>query len=122
MTSLCVPALISDADRLISRRRENPRSRCFIALAWSRHVAFVPYFAVAGSGRHRGPTEPSSETLRGVGQCYALSPAQVRIAWTLSLAPHMLAIPGTGNVEHLEQNVAAGAITLLPDDIQLLNG
>jgi aryl-alcohol dehydrogenase-like predicted oxidoreductase len=34
----------------------------------------------------------------------------------------MLAIPGIGNVEHLEQNVAAGAITLLPDDIQLLNG
>ncbi|MEV0898401.1 aldo/keto reductase [Actinoplanes sp. NPDC049802] len=36
----------------------------------------------------------------------------MRLAWTLHQGRHVLAIPGTGDVAHLEENVAAGAIRL----------
>jgi aryl-alcohol dehydrogenase-like predicted oxidoreductase len=34
----------------------------------------------------------------------------------------VLAIPGTGNPAHLEENVAAGAIDLTPDEMDRLGG
>jgi aryl-alcohol dehydrogenase-like predicted oxidoreductase len=40
------------------------------------------------------------------------TPAQVGLAWLLHHAPNVLLIPGTANVDHLEQNVAAGAVVL----------
>jgi aryl-alcohol dehydrogenase-like predicted oxidoreductase len=44
----------------------------------------------------------------------------VRIAWTLALGSHVLAIPGTGDVAHLEQNVGAAALRLTEDDLEEL--
>jgi pyridoxine 4-dehydrogenase len=46
--------------------------------------------------------------------------AQIRLAWTLQPGPHVLAIPGTGNPEYLEANVAAGALRLRPEEMALL--
>lgn len=40
-----------------------------------------------------------------------MSAAQVRIAWTLSRGPHVLAIPGTSDAEHLAENLRAGELT-----------
>ena len=47
-------------------------------------------------------------------------PAQVRLAWTLQLGPHVLAIPGTGNPDHVEANVAAGALRLSAEKMRHL--
>ena len=41
-----------------------------------------------------------------------VTPSQVGLAWLLAHAPNTLLIPGTGSVEHLEENVAAGSIAL----------
>jgi pyridoxine 4-dehydrogenase len=49
-----------------------------------------------------------------------VSAARVRLAWTLHLGPHVLAIPGTGNPEHLEDNVAAGALRLSAEEVRRL--
>ena len=49
-----------------------------------------------------------------------MTPAQVRLAWTLQQGPHVLAIPGTGNPDHLAANVAAGALRLSPGEIARL--
>ena len=46
--------------------------------------------------------------------------AQVRLAWTLQTGPHMLAIPGTGDPQHLEANVAAGALRLEAEEMTRL--
>jgi diketogulonate reductase-like aldo/keto reductase len=46
--------------------------------------------------------------------------AQVRLAWTLQRGPHVLAIPGTGNPDHLTANVAAAALRLTPDEMTRL--
>ena len=45
--------------------------------------------------------------------------AQVRLVWTLQQGPHVLAIPGTGDPQHLEANVAAGALRLTPEEMAL---
>ena len=41
-----------------------------------------------------------------------LTPMQVGLAWLLKRAKNILPIPGTANVQHLEQNVAAAALQL----------
>jgi pyridoxine 4-dehydrogenase len=86
-----------------------------------RGVAYVPFFAIAGQGRETGagPAQDETEVL-AVAKAHGVSAAQVRLAWTLQLGPHVLAIPGTGNPDHLEDNVAAGALRLSPGDMRRL--
>ncbi|MEV5779452.1 aldo/keto reductase [Streptomyces sp. NPDC052287] len=79
-------------------------------------VAFVPFFAIAGSGREAGPAARDSETVYAVARAHEVSVAQIRLAWTLRQGPHVLAIPGTGDPDHLEQNMAAGNLRLSDDE------
>ena len=74
-------------------------------------IAFVPFFTIAGASRHDGPAA-GPPGLLSVAAAHDATPAQVRLAWTLQQGRHVLAIPGTGNVGHLEENVAAAAIRL----------
>ena len=55
-----------------------------------------------------------------IADSHGATPAQVRIAWTLAQGPHVLAIPGTGDPAHLEQNVAAASLRLTDDDLTVL--
>ncbi|GAA3770609.1 aldo/keto reductase [Streptomyces coacervatus] len=84
-------------------------------------VAFVPFFAVAGQGGARGASTAHDEEVLAVARAHDASPAQVRIAWTLHQGPHVLAIPGTGNPDHLAENVASGALRLTADELERLN-
>jgi aryl-alcohol dehydrogenase-like predicted oxidoreductase len=83
-------------------------------------IAFVPFFAIAGRGGHAGGTA-DTPAVREVAAAHDASPAQIRLAWTLHQAPNVLAIPGTGDPEHLAQNVAAGAIRLTHDELRALD-
>ncbi|MEH0819649.1 MULTISPECIES: aldo/keto reductase [Micromonospora] len=83
-------------------------------------IAFVPFFAIAGDGREAGGVA-TNEAVAAVARAHGATPAQVRIAWTLSRGPHMLAIPGTGNPDHLVENLAAGALRLSPEELAALD-
>jgi pyridoxine 4-dehydrogenase len=74
-------------------------------------IAFVPFFALAATGREAGGVI-DNEAVLAIARAHGATPAQVRIAWTLSRGPHVLAIPGTGNPDHLAENIAAGALGL----------
>ncbi|MFZ5747181.1 MAG: aldo/keto reductase [Pseudomonadota bacterium] len=41
-----------------------------------------------------------------------ITPAQLSLAWVLARAPHVVTIPGTRSIAHLEENVAAARLTL----------
>ncbi|MGW7378433.1 oxidoreductase [Streptomyces sp. NPDC054794] len=85
-------------------------------------IAFVPFYSLAGPGRTAGARNaPDSEELSSVARAHGASPAQIRLAWTLHRGPHVLPIPGTGDPAHLEENVAAGALRLTPEDLALLD-
>ncbi|MFI5973259.1 aldo/keto reductase [Streptomyces sp. NPDC051452] len=86
-----------------------------------RGIAFVPFYAVAGRAGERGTTTAHDEEVLSVADAHGVSPAQVRIAWTLHQGPHVLAIPGTGNPDHLGENVAAGALRLTKEELTRLD-
>ncbi len=93
----------------------------------ARHgVAFVPFFAIAGGGQVSGREQADRDravaaAAERVAAEHGVRPAQVRLAWTLHKGPNVLAIPGTGNPRHLEENVAAGALRLTDDDLARLD-
>ncbi len=94
----------------------------FLRTCGEHGVAFVPFFAIAGEGREAGPDGADSEGLLAVARAHGATPAQVRLAWTLQQGPHVLAIPGTGNPDHLIENVAAGALRLSAEEMGRLAG
>ena len=95
--------------------------REFLMACGEQGVAYVPFFAIAGQGRVTGadPADDDAEVI-AVAKARGVSTAQVRLAWTLQLGPHVLAIPGTGNLGHLEDNVAAGALRLSAGEMHRL--
>jgi pyridoxine 4-dehydrogenase len=104
----------------LTRRDDDP----VLAACRERDIAFVPFFAIAGAGRARGPggAEPAEPAeLVVVARAHGATPAQVRLAWTLHQGPNVLAIPGTGDLGHLAENIAAGAIRLTPDELATLD-
>ncbi|MEV4538684.1 aldo/keto reductase [Asanoa sp. NPDC049518] len=82
-------------------------------------IAFVPFYSIAGEGRDAGGVASDAAVL-AVARAHGATPAQVRIAWTLGRGPHVLAIPGTGNPDHLVENLAAGALRLSEEELASL--
>ena len=85
-----------------------------------RGIAFVPFFAIAGQGREDGKSAGEPEPVLAAARSHDATPAQVRLAWTLAQGSHVLAIPGTGSLTHLAENVAAGALRLTDEELALL--
>ena len=74
--------------------------------------AVNPFFAKENLQR----AEPLLETLRRVAAAHDAKPAQVALAWLLSL-PGVVAIPGASSVEQLEFNVSAADLELDPASV-----
>jgi aryl-alcohol dehydrogenase-like predicted oxidoreductase len=89
----------------------------FLRACGEQGVAFVPFFAIAGAGRELGANATEHETVLAIARAHNVTPAQVRLAWTLRQGPHVLAIPGTGNPDHLVENVAAGTLRFSDDEV-----
>ena len=70
-------------------------------------IAFIPWFPLAAGplAREGGPVDRIARRL-------GATPGQVALAWLLRRSPVMLPIPGTSQVKHLEENVAAAALEL----------
>lgn len=78
-------------------------------------IPYVPYFPLGGF------TPLQSEHLTEVAAELGVSRMQVALAWLLQRAPHVLLIPGTSSVAHLEENLAAAALTLPAEALAKLN-
>ncbi|MFI7140848.1 aldo/keto reductase [Streptomyces massasporeus] len=74
-------------------------------------IAFVPFFPVGG-GR-----ELDDERLAKVAARHRATVPQIGLARLLASSPVALAIPGTGSLAHLEENMAAAAIALTDEDL-----
>ncbi|MFI9048448.1 aldo/keto reductase [Streptomyces sp. NPDC053427] len=84
-------------------------------------IAFVPYFSIAGAGREAGAVHSEHERLLALARAHGVSPARLRLAWTLQQGKHVLVIPGTGNPDHLVDNMAAGGLHLTAEELELLD-
>jgi pyridoxine 4-dehydrogenase len=91
-----------------------------LRLCGEQAIAFVPFFAIAGTAREDGGVEPNEPAL-AIARAHGVTLAQVRLAWTLHRGPHVLAIPGTGNPDHLLENLAAGNLQLSTEELASLD-
>ncbi|MFF9148262.1 oxidoreductase [Streptomyces sp. NPDC014861] len=99
----------------------SPEEEAFLRRCGEQGIAYVPFYAIAGQGRTAGAQAGESAEVRAVARAHGVSTAQVRLAWTLHQGPHVLAIPGTGDLGHLAENVAAGALRLSPEELTALD-
>jgi aryl-alcohol dehydrogenase-like predicted oxidoreductase len=78
-------------------------------------IAFIPWYPL-NAGKLAGEGGKLAEIARRHGA----TESQIALAWLLKRSPTMLPIPGTGSVDHLEENTAAAAIELSDDDFRAL--
>ncbi len=79
------------------------------------NLAFIPWFPLA-----TGELAKSGGPLADMAKRLGVQPSQLALAWLLKRSPVMLPIPGTSNVQHLEENVAAAAVKLSQEDFETL--
>jgi pyridoxine 4-dehydrogenase len=79
-------------------------------------IGFIPWFPLA-TGKLAGPGGVLDEAARRHGA----TPAQLALAWLLHRSPVMLPIPGTSQVTHLEDNIAAAAVVLDAGEVARLS-
>ncbi len=98
-------ACVQNPYNLVDRGGEDVLRACT-----ARGIAFVPFFPLgAAFGRERVLGHPA---VKATALRLDVTPAQVALAWILAVAPNTLLIPGTASLEHLEENIAAGRVTL----------
>jgi pyridoxine 4-dehydrogenase len=51
---------------------------------------------------------------------HRVSERQVALAWLLTRSPQVLPIPGSGDPDHVEQNIAAASIELTHEEIRAI--
>ncbi|MFY9913551.1 MAG: aldo/keto reductase [Nocardioidaceae bacterium] len=82
-----------------------------------RHdIAFIPWFPIA-TGDLAKPDSPVADIARELDA----TPSQVALAWLLQKSPVILPIPGTKSVDHLHENLGAGALRLSDEDMRRLD-
>jgi aryl-alcohol dehydrogenase-like predicted oxidoreductase len=104
-------ATVQNRYNLIDRTSESVLDYCEM-----HGIGFIPWFPLASGSLAR----PGS-VLDGIARAHNASPSQVALAWMLKRSPVMLPIPGTSQVSHLEQNIAAVDITLLDKEFATLD-
>ncbi|MEJ2871803.1 aldo/keto reductase [Actinomycetospora sp. OC33-EN08] len=63
----------------------------------------------------------AADEVRAVADDAGCTPAQAALAWVLSKGPDIAPIPGTKRVTRLEENVAADAVALTPEQLRRLD-
>jgi aryl-alcohol dehydrogenase-like predicted oxidoreductase len=66
----------------------------------------------------RKANRPIVDLLGQIGAQKHATPAQIALAWLLAQKPWIVPIPGTTKLGRIEENIAAAAIKLTPDDLR----
>jgi aryl-alcohol dehydrogenase-like predicted oxidoreductase len=79
-------------------------------------IAYVPFFPLGGF------TPLQSSTLSSVAHRVGATPMQVALAWLLHQSPNILLIPGTSQLSHFRENLAAAQLSLSQETLTELDG
>ncbi|EFG76377.1 oxidoreductase, aldo/keto reductase family protein [Mycobacterium parascrofulaceum ATCC BAA-614] len=99
-------ACVQNAYSLLDRSQEETLRVCA-----AEGIAWVPYFPL-GSSFPGFPKVADHPAVAEIAGDLGVTGAQVGLAWLLGHTPNTLLIPGTRSVAHLQENVAAGDVTL----------
>lgn len=79
-------------------------------------IGFAPFYPLGG-----GRTDINDAALAKIAKQRGATVSQIALAWLLALSPVTVAIPGTGSLAHLEENIAARSFTLTPEELRELS-
>jgi len=88
-----------------------PQDARMLEICEREGIGYAPYFPLGGFGL------PDDERVNAIAKRHDATVAQVLLAGLLELSPVMLAIPGTGSLAHLEENMGAARVNLTADDL-----
>jgi pyridoxine 4-dehydrogenase len=85
-------------------------------------MAFMPWWPLGGGELPRagGALAEVGAEIAEIAAAHGATRGQIALAWLLHTSPAMLPIPGTGSIEHLEENLSAAALQLTPEDVATL--
>jgi pyridoxine 4-dehydrogenase len=108
-------ACVQNAYSLVDRDSEE-----LLALCLKHNIAWVPFFPLGGAmpGMPKVTDQPK---VIGLATQLGITPSQLGLAWLLQHSPNTLLIPGTTDIGHLEENLAAGSVVLSEDLSAQLN-
>jgi aryl-alcohol dehydrogenase-like predicted oxidoreductase len=95
-------ATVQNRYNLVDRTSEDVLDYCA-----KHNIGFIPWYPLAA-----GDLAKPGSLLDTIAKKHNAAPSQIALAWVLKRSPVMLPIPGTSQVAHLEENVAAAAIQL----------
>ena len=98
------------------QNRYNPgdrRSDTLVDLCEQEEMIFLPWAPIQNLDRF--------PVLTDIAKHHETTAHQIALAWLLARSQTMLTIPGTGSVDHLEENVAAAGLRLDPEELAALN-
>jgi pyridoxine 4-dehydrogenase len=98
----------------------NRASADIVAETGADGVPFVPYFPLGAAWTNDNVL--GNPIVTEIAAARGITAAQVALAWTLAQGDHVLLIPGTSSIEHLEENMAVTEIELDADEIGRLDG
>ncbi len=106
---------VQNAYSLVSRDDEP-----LLDLCRSEDIAWMPYFPLGSAFEHL-PKVTDEPAVQSAALELGVTPSQVGLAWLLHHAANVLLIPGTADIGHLEENVAAGTIRLDAETLAALD-
>jgi pyridoxine 4-dehydrogenase len=98
------------------QNRYNPgdrRSDTLVDLCEQEEMTFLPWAPIQNLDRF--------PALSDIAKRHETTVHQIALAWLLARSESILTIPGTGSVDHIEENVAAAGLRLDSEEIAALN-
>jgi len=110
--ALALTEIVSVQNRynVLDRASEGVLNRCE-----QLGMAFLPWYPLGAA-----QLTATGNRLATLASERGATPGQLALAWLLGRSRVMLPIPGTSSVAHLEENIAAAAMKLSHDDVELL--
>jgi pyridoxine 4-dehydrogenase len=87
-----------------------------LAYCAANNIGFIPWFPLAA-----GDLIQPGGLVDRIARARGATTGQVALAWLLQRSPVVLPIPGTLQVAHLEENVAAASLSLTPEELTELD-
>jgi aryl-alcohol dehydrogenase-like predicted oxidoreductase len=103
-------ATVQNRYNLVDRDSEDVLEYCE-----AHGIGFIPWFPLAS-----GDLAQPGGMLGRIAARHRVAPAQIALAWELKRSRVMLPIPGTSQVSHLEENVAAADVQLNDEEFVVL--
>lgn len=82
-------------------------------------LAFIPHGSLGAHPLRKGaPLAKAEGVIADIAVQKGVKPNQIALAWLLHRAPNIILIPGTTDIAHLEENMAASLITLTDEEMR----